>query len=151
MHSKQFQEEVRALYKTYFPNGYINISKLHMGNGCYIRCGLIDDINDVQSKIRENDPMTVRAFIHDGFKFNDDTTELDNVVIEFDGAWISVLPDNPHHYSQSHKVSTRKINGDVGKALLNLSKFFQRLRNTVKEQAAANRIIKQDSIDPKYL
>lgn len=151
MHSKQFQENVRAEFLKYFPCGHIHISKLAMGGGCSIFCGLIGDINDVGGKIRANDPMTIRAYIHDNFAFNDETTELDNVVIEFDGCWLSVLPDNPHYYCQSHKVPARKINAAPGKAIENMAKLFKRMKDTVTEQAALNRIIKQDTIDPKYL
>lgn len=151
MHSKQFQEAVREAFLKYFPNGHISVSKLAMGGGCSIFCGLIGNIEDVGGKIRANDPMTIRAYIHDNFAFNDDTVELDNVEIVFDGAWVSVLPDNPHNYCQPHKVSTRKINAEPGKALLNLSKLFERMKAAVTEQAALNRIIQQDKIPAKYL
>lgn len=151
MKATEFQDKAREAFLKYFPNGYINVSKLAMGGGCGILCGLIGDIDDVGGKIRANDPMTLRAYIHDNFTFNDDTKDLDNVVIEFDGAWVSVLPDNPHLYCQSHKVSTRKINAAPEKAVVMLAKVFERLKTTVTEQAALNRIIQQDKIDPKYL
>ncbi|QXO11701.1 hypothetical protein pEaSNUABM49_00006 [Erwinia phage pEa_SNUABM_49] len=151
MNSKQFQDATREAFLKYFPNGYIGISKLSIGGGCGIFCGLIGDINDVGGKIRMNDPMTVRAFIHDNFSFNDETTDLENVVIEFDGSWISVLPDNPHNYCQSHKVPSRKINAEPSKALINLDKYFKRLKDSVTEQAGLNRIIQQEKIPAKYL
>lgn len=151
MKAIEFQAKVRETFLKYFPNGYIHVSKLAIGGGCSIFCGLIGNIEDVIGKIRLNDPMTIRAYIHDNFSFNDDMVELDNVVIEFDGAWLSVLPDNPHNYCQSHKVPARKINASPEKALVNLSKLFERMKAVVTEQAALNRIIKQDTINPKYL
>lgn len=151
MNSKQFQDAMRVSFLKYFPNGYINITNLPLSSGCGIFCGLIGDINDVSAKIRGNDPITVNAFIFDNFVFDDETIELENVVIEFKRSHISVLPDNPHNYCQSHKVTSRKINASPEKALINMDKYFKRLKDSATEQAKLNRIIQQGTIPEKYL
>lgn len=151
MKAIEFQEEIKKAYYTHFPNGYINIRKLALGDGISIFCGLIGDINDVSAQIRQNDPITFRAYIHDNIKFNDSDTELMELIVEFDGVYISVLPKNKHLYCESHKVPVRKIKGDTIKVIASLNKYFKKLKDTVTELAENKQIIEQDKIPIKYL
>lgn len=151
MKANEFEQKVKESFLKYFPNGHIRLSKLALGGGLHIACGLIANVKEITAVIRQNDPLNISIFIHDNYVFNDSETDLENVVLEFDNSHISVLPDNPHLYSQSHKIPARKINAAPEKALVNLDKYFKRAKDVVSEQAALNRIIKQDSIDPKYL
>lgn len=151
MKALEFQEKLKDSFLKYFPNGSIRIGKLSLGGGISIFCGLIGDINDVSNKIRMNDPLTVRAYIHDDFTFNDTEKELDKVVITFDGSWVSVKPDNKMMYCQSHKIASRKINADAVKAVDLMDKYFSRVKTVVSEQIANNNIIAQENILEKYL
>lgn len=151
MKAIEFEQKVRESFLKYFPNGHIRLSKLALGGGLHIACGLIANVKEITAVIRENDPLNVSIFIHDNYIFNDSEKDLENVVLEFDNSHISVIPDNPHMYSQSHKIAARKINAGPEKALINLDKYFKRVKDVVTEQAALNRIIKQDTIDSKYL
>ncbi len=151
MKANEFEDKVRETFLKYFPNGYIRLSKNTLGGGLHISCGLIANIDDVTANIRHNDPLSISIFIHDNYLFNDTERELDMLVMEFDHSHVSVIPDNPHMYCQSHKIPFRKISANANKALLNLDKYFSRAKDIVTEMAAANRIIKQDSIDSKYL
>lgn len=151
MKANEFEQKVRESFLKYFPNGYIRLSKLALGGGLHISCGLIANVKEITATIRENDPLNVSIFIHDNYVFNDSETDLDNVVLEFDNSHVKVLPVIPHMYSHSHKIAARKINAAPEKALVNLDKYFKRVKDVVTEQAALNNIIKQDTIDPKYL
>ncbi len=151
MNAKQFQDKVRESYAKHFPNGRVSISPLALGGGTAIFCYLIGDINDTSGKISHNDPMTFRAYIHDNFKYSDESTELENVVVEFDGSYISVIPDNAMYYCKSHKVPVRKINAAPEKALTTLDKYFKKLKDTVTVLAKEDKIIDQACIPAKYL
>lgn len=151
MKAKSFQEQVKALFLKQFPNGYINISKLALGGGINIRCGLIGDKNDVANQIRENDPMSISIFIHDNFVFNDEEVELGELVLEFKSSRIDVRTDEQYFYCKSHKIPARKIKANPEKALSRLDTYFGRCKAIVTEQASQNNIIKQENIDPKYL
>lgn len=151
MNAKQLQETIETGFKKYFPNGYINVSKLALGGGVSIFCGLIGDINDVSAKIRANDPMTFRSYIHDNITFNDEENQLGDLVLEFDGVSISCITEKPYHYCESRKMSVRKTTGSPEKIISTFDKYFKNLKSFVDELASKKQIIQQDSIPAKYL
>lgn len=151
MKANELQAAVTEAFLKYFPNGSIRISPLALGGGVAIFCGLIGDINDVSAKIRMNDPVTFRSYIHKGIKFNDSEVELQDLEIEFDGVWVTCVTEKPHMYAESRKVSVRKIKGDASKVIAGYDKYFKKLKEFVTELAAEKQIIQQDTIPAKYL
>jgi hypothetical protein len=151
MNAKNFQDTVKSLFHEQFPNGYCHISKLALGGGIHIKCGLIGNIEDVTSQIRENDPMSISIFIHENITFNDESTDLENLVIEFSQSNISVLPDNPYMFCKSQKIPARKIKAIAEKSLVRLGTYFKRAKEVVTSESENSNIIHQDKIDKKYL
>lgn len=173
MQAIQFSVQMKAIFKKHFPNGYINVSKLALGGkGVMIVAGMIGDIEDVANRIRQNDPLTLRMFIHDGFVIpngfslsndlpqdfdHDDsfTQEVyglgDKLVIEIDGNSLAIKPTERHMAMGREKIPARKINNTPEKALVALDKLFAKAKEIVTTQAAANNIYGQDRIPPKYL
>lgn len=151
MTANELQAAVTTAFHKYFPNGSIRISPLALGGGVAIFCGLIGDIEDVSAKIRANDPITFRSYIHKGIKFNDSEVELQDLEVEFDGVWVTCITEKPHMYAESRKVSVRKIKGDTAKIIAGYDKYFKKLKEFVTELAAEKQIIQQDSIPEKYL
>lgn len=151
MNAKQFQESIYSTIKKYFPNGHVSLSKLALNGGMCITVGLIGDIKDVANSIRANDPLKVMVFIHDDFTFNDESTELDKLVLEFSMSHVSVKPTNKYMYCESKKIPARKINAVPEKALINFEKYIKRVKEAVDTESANNNIIAQDKIPEKYL
>lgn len=150
MKAKEFQDKARETFLKYFPNGYFRASGLCLGGGVHLAGGLIASATVHTPVIRSNDPLNISIFIHDGIKYNDEETDLGDLVLEFDHSTVSVNPDNPNFYAQSHKIKARKIKGDPVKVLAALDKYYKRAKEEVQEQAALNRIKNQDQIDSKY-
>lgn len=153
MNAKAFQDQVKSLFHSQFPNGYCHVSKLSLGGGVHIKGGLINDLSDQVNGIRDNDPMRLSMFIHEGIIFNDESEELGNLVVEFEGSGISVDPDadNKHLFCQTRKIPARKIKANAEKTLKRLDTYFKRCKDVVSEEAKAGSIIKQDRINSKYL
>lgn len=153
MQAIQFAEQVKATFHKHFPNGYINISKLPVGGeGVMIAAGMIGEIEDVTNRIRHNDPLTLRMFIHDGFILQDGFELGDSKLeIEIDGNSLSIKPTERHMAMGREKIPARKINNTPEKALVALDKLFAKAKEIVTTQAAANNIYGQDRIPPKYL
>ena len=149
MNSIQFAESVKAAFLQRFPQGWINASKLALGGGMVFRAGMIANIEDQASKIRENDPLQVLMFLHDT-PFNSDK-ELTNVVIEFEYSNIKVKPVDQYMAMSSHKIPVRKMNNAPDKVLVNLGKYFGKVLAEVQAQAAQGNIYQQDRIPAIYL
>ena len=149
MNSIQFAESVKAAFLQRFPQGWINASKLSLGGGMVFRAGLISNIEDQASQIRDNDPLQILMFLHDT-PYNSDK-ELSNVVIEFEYSSIKVLPTEKHYAMSSHKIPVRKMNNAPDKVLVNLGKYFDKVLAEVQAQAAQGNIYQQDRIPAIYL
>ncbi len=148
MNSTQFAESVKAAFLQRFPQGWINASKLSLGGGMVFRAGMISNIEDQTSQIRDNDPLQVLMFLHDT-PYNSDK-ELSNVLIEFEYSSIKVLPVQPYYAMSSHKIPVRKMNSSPDKVLVNLGKYFDKVLAEVQAQAAQGNIYQQDRIPAIY-
>ena len=144
-----FQEQLKATFKTVFPNGYINVSPLHLGSGISIFCGLIGDRNDLTNNIRHNDPLTFRSFCHD-FKADSKEEITGKITIEFDGVFFSCIPDNKYMAMRSEKIQVRKINNTPEKVLESMKKTFIKVNKNMQALAIDNQIYNQDSYNLKY-
>lgn len=149
MNSIQFADSVKAAFLKRFPNGWIDIRKLALGGGFSIRAGLISDINDQISKIRDNDQLSVLMFCHDT-PYNSDK-ELSSIVVEFESSHIKVLPVKQFMAMDSQKIPVRKMNNSPEKVIQSLEKYFDKVLVEVKIQALHNNIYGQDRIPAKYL
>lgn len=150
MNAKQFQESVRETFKKHFPNGYINVSKLALGGGVHIGCGMIGHESGWLSRERMNDPLVISLFIHDNYSFNDETTELPKLIMEFAGSYVKVVSTNPHLASESHKIPARKLTQDPVKLIASLDKYFLKCSEVIKELGAENKIAYQSTIPEQY-
>ena len=149
MNSIQFTESVKTAFLQRFPQGWINASKLALGGGMVFRAGMISNIEDQTSKIRDNDPLQILMFLHDT-PYNSDK-ELSNVLIEFEYSSIKVLPTEKYCAMSSHKIPVRKMNNAPEKVLVNLGKYFDKVLAEVQAQAAQGNIYQQYRIPANYL
>jgi hypothetical protein len=151
MNAIDFNKAVSASFAKYFPNGFIYPSKLPLGGGTHFRAGIIGKIEDQANKIRDNDPLTVRFMLHD-MPFNGEADlGSGKLEIEFNGSSLSTRPDSPYMAMGREKIPCRKINNTPEKALAALDKYFAKIHEVVKAQAAANNLYNQESIKEEYL
>ena len=136
-------DRIEKSYKKVFPNGYFNIGitgsfdKPYM----YIKFGLIDNINDVANKIRQNDPMYSSMIGHD-------ISPTEKFTIEMLQAGLSLNPKAGSYLAMDRvKTSMRKSSGTIEKLEKTLATYFKKLGGIVKDN--------QDNIygdvNPKYL
>ena len=150
MNSIQFAAAVNAAFIKRFPLGYFKVSRLALGGGFSISAGLISDINDQTNKIRDNDPLNILMFLHNTAHNSD--KEIDGKIeLEFGRSSLMVKPTDKLHAMDSHRISVRKMNNTPEKVVQSLEKYFDKVLETVKEQAAANNIHGQDRIAAQYL
>lgn len=149
MNSIQFAESVKTAFLQRFPQGWINVRKLALGGGMVFSAGLIANIEDQASKIRDNDPLQIMMFLHDT-PYNSDK-ELSAVVIEFERSSIKVKPVQQHYAMSSHKIPVRKMNNAPEKVLASLAKYFDKVLAEVHAQAEQGNIYQQDRIPANYL
>ena len=150
MNSIQFSEAVKAAFLARFPMGYVKVSRLTLGNGFCISAGLIANIEDQVSHIRDNDPLSVLMFLHDT-AYNSDKEIDGKIEVEFGRSSLMVKPTNKLYAMDSHRIPVRKMNNTPEKVVQSLEKYFDKVLETVKEQAQANNIHGQDRIPEKYL
>ena len=150
MNSIQFAEAVKTAFHKRFPLGYFKASRLALGHGFCISAGLIENIEDQFAKIRDNDPLSVLMFLHDT-AYNSDKEIDGKIVVEVGRSSLMVKPTDKLYAMESHRIPVRKMNNTPEKVVQSLEKYFDKVLETVKEQAQANNIHGQDRIPEKYL
>ena len=119
--------QIETSFKSQFPKGYCNIYKTKglAGDQISLTIGLVDDIEIVTCKIRENDPM-----IHKFLIFIDGDKLEANLVM----GGLSIKPLDKF-YAMSHvKTGFRKTTGDKVKISKMYANWFKKLRAIVDEQ-----------------
>ena len=150
MNSIQFAESVKTAFLQRFPQGWINVRSLALGGGMVFSAGLIANIEDQVSHIRDNDPLSVLMFLHDT-AYNSDKEIEGKIEVEFSRSSLMVKPTNKLYAMDSHRIPVRKMNNTPEKVVQSLVKYFDKVLETVKEQAQANNIHGQDRIPAQYL
>lgn len=151
MKVSEFKSQCQEIYKKHFPNAYFKISKLALGDGICISCGLIENIEDQTSKLRDNDPMRILLFIHNGIDAETDNFITDKIIIEGENGSLCVNPVEKYFAMSRVKIPFRKINNTPEKALQSLDKFFKKAKTIVQEQRDNNNIYHQSIIKNLYL
>lgn len=149
MKTEMFLKQIKQRFSLIVPNGYCSVERMALGRGFSIRIGMIRDQADCISNIRMNDPAHTLIFMK-GLS-HDLETEIESVVVEFDGCRIMTVPDVPHMAMGRHKVSARKFDQPPKKALKSLEKFFEKYKAALVELAEQGKIYGQDRIKPEYL
>lgn len=150
MNSIQFTEAVKTAFHKRFPLGYFKASRLALGGGLSISAGLIANIEDQVSHIRDNDKLSILMFLHDT-AYNSDKEIDGKITVEFGRSSLMVKPTDKLYAMDSHRIPARKMNNTPEKVVQSLEKYFDKVLETVKEQAQANNIHGQDRIPEKYL
>jgi hypothetical protein len=151
MNAAQFVEDVKATFHKYFPNGYSHASKYCLGGGVHFNFGLIGDLNDVSSRIRENDVMKISFGIHDNIIFGSEIDIEGKLIVEFSSAVVKVLPKEKYYAMSNEKIAVRKINNTPEKIIAKLDQYFKEALAIVQREAGCNNIYSQDRIPVKYL
>lgn len=149
MNSVQLASALRGAFLAQFPNGYFNVSKLALGGGLCVSCGLIKNIEDQTSKIRDNDPLEILIFFH-GTIYNSEQDQP-TVTYEFGKSRLMTLPTEKYMAMGSIKIASRKGDTTPEKAVQALTKYFQKVKATVDEAKTAGTIYGQDRIPAMYL
>ena len=142
-------EDFGIKFKKVFPNGFYRGSVQNRFGEPFISLslGLIDNLTDVSSKIRDNDPMFHSIIIHSNNKdgFSSDTNEL----VPLRGG-IYVNPDEGSYLVMKNvKTKLRKAKGSIDKISKHLIKWVDTLKDIVEENK--ENIYGADKIDKKYL
>ena len=124
---QQLIDQIQTSFKQQFPKGYCNIyqTKGLAGDQISLTIGLVNDINHVSNKIRENDPMMHKFLIF----INGDQLEANLL----HGA-LSVNPLESWLAMSHIKTGFRKTTGNATKIAKAYDKFFTKLHATVTEQ-----------------
>jgi len=127
--------KIETSFKTQFPKGYCRIrqSKGLSGEQITISIGLVNDINIVTAKIRENDPMFHK------FLISLDGETLESTLIQ---GSLAVKPIDQFYVMNHVKTGFRKTTGDANKVVKTYDKFFAKLKTLVNEQG--NNIYKSE-------
>jgi len=119
--------EIKTNFLEQFPNGYcsIGMSKGLCENTIRLSIGIVGDIKDVTSQIRENDPMyhTFLIFTKDGA-----------LSAELCHGRLSVKTTNPFYAMESVKTKFRKTSGNEDKISKMYAKWFVNLKAIVTQQ-----------------
>jgi len=123
----QLMSEIKASFYEQFPNGYFRIG-MNKGLSEYtigLSIGLVGDIKDVTSRIRDNDPMyhTFLIFTKDG-----------ELSAELCHGSLKVKPTNRMYAMESVRTKFRKTKGGQSKILKMYTKWFVNLKAIVTEQ-----------------
>ena len=142
-------EDFGIKFKKAFPNGFYRGSVQNRFGEPFISLslGLIDNLKDVSSTIRDNDPMFHSIIIHSNNKdgFSLDTNEL----VPLRGG-IYVNPDEGSYLvMQNVKTKLRKAKGSIDKISKHLIKWVDTLKDIFEENK--ENIYGVDKIDKKYL
>jgi len=134
--------EIEREFKKKFPFGFFSITKRNMFGSPVIgiSLGLIGDVNELTSKIRDNDPM-FHSFLID-LKAENKYESRNN------RGSLSVNPKERHLAMSSVKTSMRKTSGDANKILKAYITFFAKLKKIVKENESD--IYSRDKYSDKY-
>jgi hypothetical protein len=124
---QDLMNQIEASFKAQFPKGYCNISKRNglAGEQINLTIGLVDDIDVVTCKIRENDPMIHKFLIF----INGDNLEAVSVM-----GSLAVKPVDNFYAMNFVKTKFRKTTGNADKISKMYAKWFKTLRSIVNEQ-----------------
>ena len=151
MNAIDFNKAITVSFAKYFPNGFVSSGKLPLGGGTHFTVGMIGKIEDQASKIRDNDPLTIR-FAIEALPFEGNTELGDSkIAVEFNGSTLCVKPTSPHKAMDRVKIPCRRILNTPEKALVALDKYFAKVHEVVKAEAAASNIYRQEEIKAEYL
>jgi hypothetical protein len=151
MNAIDFNKAISASFAKYFPNGFVSSGKLALDGGTHFTVGMIGQEGDQLHSNNMNDRLTIR-FAIEALPFEGNTELGDSkMAIEFNGSTISVKSTNPHKAMDRVKIPCRRILNTPEKALVALDKYFAKVHEVVKAEAAASNIYKQEEIKAEYL
>jgi hypothetical protein len=118
--------EIKTSFLNQFPKGYCGIreTKGLSGDMISITIGLVGNINDVTSKIRENDPM-----LHKFLIFNE------NGILSAESVCgrLDINPIEKFYAMSGIKTGFRKTTGNPEKIAKMYAKWFSKLKTIVEE------------------
>lgn len=138
-------QQLESSFRKYFPNGYFsaNHSK-RFGNSISISVGLIKDLKDVSSSIRQNDPMHTIIFIH----INEAAGTFE---VKSSSSGLSVNPEAGSYMAiGTVKNPVRKFTTDNPSLIVKkLDQYFAKCKEIVK--ANWDNIYQVGRINPMYM
>ena len=151
MKAIEFKNKVAASFAKYFPNGFTDATKMDIDNGTHFCVGMIGKIEGQLHSLKMNDPLTIRFAIEDlPFNGEDDLGNA-KLVVEFNGSTLSTKPVSQYKAMDREKIPARKLTNTPEKVLAALDKYFAKVHDTVKAQAAIGNIYSQERIPSQYL
>lgn len=148
MKFEEFKVQVTENFYKVFPNGHIRFSSLCLSGGFYLRFGLISDINDQVSKIRENDPFSLSFICHNDVNGDVMTEKIELEVTE---KCIWCQPFSHLYAMRREKINARKQTQTPEKIIKYIDKVVKDAAVKFEELAAQNQIYGQKQIPEKYL
>jgi len=139
-------EAVNALQSAYnkkVPNGYSQSRKASLGDTWFLSVGLIKDIDDCSSRIRDND--IGKGSFHLGYNAKG------QFVLERSYHRVSCVKLIEYHAMSLRKVSYRKITAnDIESLVMKFNKYLDKYLTYVKELEANNEIYRQNEYKLEY-
>ena len=136
----QFAEEVKTIYKNYFPDSLCVVRfSTNIGAALFIDFYLAGDASECPSNYLLNDLFKCSFVIF----FPDGTTKgskFGTNTIECSGSRIMVKPTSKYVAFDTIKIPFRKTTGDASKILKALTKYIDKLFHTTLEQLEAGNI-----------
>jgi hypothetical protein len=124
----ELQTALEQTFKKHFPKGHVKVSTSSLG-GHFLSIGLVDDVNQLSSKIRHNDPMLHRFVIGSNIK-----KEIEEITITHTNGCLCVKPALGSYMAMDTiKTKFRKIKGDQDKAIKAFDKWLISLKQLVIE------------------
>jgi hypothetical protein len=121
MNQEQFIEKMEQAFRTYFPFGHFVMKErqhiLDHGRYLSLSIGLIQNVNDCSSRIRDNDPAH-GIFSIEGFAIED-----------IKGHSLSCIPENSYYAMSHRKFGFRKAKKKSYEELLAyMANYFKKMR-----------------------
>jgi len=142
---EQFKGLLTPIFRKYFPNGFFDVTATALSDGksIWVKCGIINDLADQTSHIRQNDPLRCTYNIQ---LLPDGLFELSNR----NGISISVKPRKRNLAMSSEKIAFRKSKGGDTKIVVAFERSIKKVRAVFDKVLGEDDLYKQDQLKEKY-
>lgn len=130
---REFLEEVKKTYNSYFPNSRC-VAKLstNLGSAVFIDCFIANSLEEEPNKITGNDMFHIGFVIHMDRETLDD--EFETHTIQTTSNYIAVKSSNRYLAFDAVKIPFRKTTGDAKKIISAFDRFVDKLYTITKQQ-----------------
>ena len=140
--AEKLAADIKSSFEKHFPNGFI-VSRVEKSLGdsiINVVFGLISDESDLESNIRQNDPLFHRIMIN---------IEGDTYEAKSSQSGLSIEPEKGSFRAMSNvKTPFRKTKGDSKKIMKAFDRFFPRVSKIVKDNE--ENVYRRSTYDDKY-